>query len=166
MRFNYPICVTLAALLGGLPPAQAQEVRRFNRIVTPLAAPALPPGARAVASARPVPRAKVESAVEQITTAWNTPRLEPLLAESFYDKQRLMDSLGTLVPRDAKLRVLGIQGVKTLNQYVQADARGEQLVSRVSVTLRTQVEFNDPRDGFRRLEGDNEVVLRVFEPAS
>lgn len=166
MRLNFAICVALTVLLGGLPQAQAQEVRQFKRIATPLAAPSLPSGARAVANARPVSRAKVESAVQQIAASWNTPRLESLLAENFYDKRRLMDSLGTLVPRDAKLRVLGIQGVKTLNQYVQAGTRGEQLVSRVSVTLRTQVEFNDPRGGFQRLEGDNEVILLVFEPTS
>lgn len=166
MRLNFAICVALTVLLGGLPQAQSQEMRRFNRIVTPLAAPTLPPGARAVTSARPVSRAKVESAVQQIAASWNTPLLESLLAENFYDKRRLMDSLSTVVPRDAKLRVLAIQGIQTLNQYMQAGAQGEQLVSRVSVTLRTQVEFNDPHDGFRRLEGDNEVVLLVFEPAS
>ncbi|OGT01098.1 MAG: hypothetical protein A3F73_12135 [Gallionellales bacterium RIFCSPLOWO2_12_FULL_59_22] len=146
-------------------------MRQLKRIATPqLSTPqatqALPPGARAAASARPVSRAKVEAAVKQIASAWNTQQLEPLLAKNFYDKRRLMDSLGTIVPRDAKLRVLGIQGVQTLNQYVQAGARGEQLVSRVSATLRTQVEFNDPSSGFRRLEGDNEVILLVYEPAS
>lgn len=166
MRLNFAICVALTVLLGGLLPAQAQEVRQFKRIATPQAMPSLPSGARAVANARPVAPAKVEAAVKQISAAWNSPRLESLLAENFYDKRRLMDSLSTLVPRDAKLRVLGIQGVKTLNQYLQAGAQGEQLVSRVSVTLRTQVEFNDPRGGFQRLEGDNEVILLVFEPAS
>jgi hypothetical protein len=70
------------------------------------------------------------------------------------------------VPRDAVLRVLGVQGVQTLEQYVQADDSGQaMLVSRVSATVRTQVEFDDPAAGFQRREGTNEIVLLVKEPA-
>lgn len=159
------VCSMSAALLAGQP-ALAQEVRQFNRIPTPQAAPALPPGARALTVARPVSPRQVEEAVQRVATAWNTPLLGPLLAENFYDKQRLLDSLSVQVPRDAKLRVLGVQGIQTLGQYVQPGEHGEQLVSRVSVTVRTQIEFNDPGSGLRRLEGDNELILLVFEPAS
>ncbi len=88
-----------------------------------------------------------------------------MLATNFYDKSRLLDALNTNYPRDAKLRILAVQGVQTLAQYVQAGAGGvEQLVSRVSVTARTQVEFNDPRTGAQRLEGTNEYILLFTEP--
>lgn len=147
--------------------ASGQEVRQLNRIVTPQAAPKLPPGARVVASVRPVAAARVEDAVRQVAASWNTVRLAPLLAENFYDKSRLLDALTTKVPRDAILRVLAIQGMQTLNQYLQKNAAGgDDLVSRVSVTMRTQLEFNDPQKGLQRLDGINEFILLVTEPAT
>jgi hypothetical protein len=149
--------------------AHAQEARRLNRIPRPeaTATPALPPGARAVTSIRPVSAARVEAVVREIASAWNTPRLGPLLSANFYDRSRLLDALQTKVPRDARLRVLGIQGVQTLSQYLQKGTAGkEQLVSRVSVTVQTQVEYNDPKAGFQRLEGTNEYILLITEPAA
>jgi hypothetical protein len=162
-----PVCCALwlAALLAAAP-AASQEVRQLNRIPTPQAAPKLPPGARAVASVRPVSTVGIEAAVRLIASAWNAPRLAPVLADNFYDKSRLLDALNTKVPRDATLRVLAIQGVQTLNQYLQTNAAGaELLVSRVSVTVRTQVEFNDPNKGFQRLDGTNEFILLVTQPS-
>ena len=35
------------------------------------------------------------------------------------------------------------------------------LVSRVSVTVRTQVEFNDPVAGFQARDGTNELVMTL-----
>ena len=158
--------LTLIALVAVAPLAVAQEVRQLNRIATPQALPTLPPGARAVTASRPVPRERIEAAVNQVTASWNTAELAPLLAENFYDKSRLLDALNARVPRDAKLRVLAIQGIQTLNQYLQANPGGtEDLVSRVSVTVRTQLEFNDPTKGFQRLDGTNEIILLVTEPS-
>lgn len=167
IEFRY--LIPLAAALIGLSQAQAQaqEVRQLNRIATPSAVQKLPPGARAVAALRPVSAAKVEEAVKQIVAAWNTSKLGPLLADNFYDKSRLTDALATKVPRDARLSVLAIQGVQTLNQYTQKSAAGaEQLVSRVSVTVRTQVEYNDSQAGFQRLDGSNEFILLITAPTS
>lgn len=154
-------------MLVSLPPAHAQEARQFNRIASPQAASHVPPGARAVTTVRPVPAAKVEQAVKKIVGAWNSPDLAPMLADNFYDKSRLIDALLTKVPRNARLRVLSVQGIQTLNQYLQNTAPGvEQLVSRVSVTVRTQVEYNDPQAGFQRLDGNNEFILLIAEPSS
>ncbi len=160
-----PAFLTLALLLlcGSGAQLCAQESRQFNRIATPQVQQ-LPAGARAVATLRPITMAQAESAMQSVATAWNTPQLDPLLASNFYDKSRLLDALNTNYPRDAKLRVLAVQGVQTLGQYVQSGAAGaEQLVSRVSVTARTQVEFNDPRTGAQRLEGTNEYILLFTE---
>ena len=89
-----------------------------------------------------------------------------MLADNFYDKSRLADALTTNVPRDARLRVVAIQGMQTLNQYLQNTPSGvEQRVSRVSVTVSTQVEYNDPQSGFRHLDGSNEYILRITEPS-
>jgi hypothetical protein len=118
-----------------------------------------------VAAIRPVERDRVEAAVRQLAQAWNTPALPAYLAPNFYGKERLLDTLASSVPKDARLRVLSIQGVQTLAQYVQARDGGEVMVSRVSVTARTQVEFNDPKAGLKRLDGTNEFILQVTEPA-
>jgi hypothetical protein len=149
--------------------AAAQESRQLNRIATPqtankLAPAALPPGARLAATAHPVPAANVEAAVRQLAAAWNTAAMRPLLANNFYDKDRLIDALAR-VPRDARLRVVAVEGINTLSQWIEKVADGrEQYVSRVSATVRTQVEYNDARAGFQRLDGTNELVLIVREP--
>lgn len=165
MRARFRFAVALVSLVAAAG-AGAQEVRQLDRIPTPGPAMALPPGARAVVSLRPVPTALVEAAVKRLAASWNTPALAARLAPSFYGREQLLDTLRARVPRDAVLRVLGVQGVQTLEQYVQADASGRaMLVSRVSATVHTQVELDDPAAGFQRLEGTNEVVLLVSEPA-
>ena len=70
------------------------------------------------------------------------------------------------VPRDAGLRIVSIQGSQILTQYTMAGPDGQQaLYSRVSVTVRTQVEYNDAQKGFQRLEGTNDLVL-LFKGAA
>lgn len=163
---RHALLILLTALFAACSLAQAQETRQFNRIAIPDAAQRLPPGARALASPQPVSPERIDEAVQAVVTAWNTPKLAPLLADYFYGKSRLLDALNTKVPRDAKLRVLSVQGMQTLLQYVQKNESGvEQLKSRVSVTVRTQVEYNDPQAGFQRLDGTNEVILIITEAA-
>lgn len=155
------LCTALFASLT----ATAQEFRQLNPIATPKSPARLPQGTRAVEAIRPVSAQTVEAAVSKLAAAWNTPGLAAFLAPNFYGKDRLVESVNRQLPRDAKLRVLGIQSTQTVAQYFQADAEGREMrVSRVSVTLRTQVEFNDPRAGLRRLEGTNEFLLQVAEP--
>jgi len=66
-----------------------------------------------------------------------------------------------VVPRDAILRLLFIQGVATLDQYEQTREEGSVRVSTVSVIVLTQIEFSDPQTGFQRLDGTNEWTFRV-----
>ena len=157
------LAATTLAASAGL--AHAQESRQLNRIVTPQTSMKLPAGARLVAAPRPVSQARIEAAVAKIAAAWNTPDLGSELANTFLDKSRLLTNLSTSVPRDAKLRVLSVQGAQVLAQYLERGSGGPELVSRVSVTVRTEVEYNDPQAGFRRLDGTNELVLRITEPA-
>jgi hypothetical protein len=144
----------------------AQESRSYNPIGRPApqapgaaAAPAAAP--RLVAPATPAVRDSVMRTVELLAKTWNTPQLRALLSPGFYDRERLLEALATRVPRDAVLRILGVQAVNVLSQEVRPAANGieEEVVTRVSVTLRTQVEFNDPVAGFRRLEGLNEALI-------
>lgn len=152
---------TLCLSLSG----QAQEFRQLNRIATPGATQGLPAGASVLTNARPVPIARIESSVKGIAAAWNTQQLDSYLAKNFNDRSRLLDTLNASVPRDASLRVLSIQGSQTLLQYTQRDPDGTQAIhSRVSVTVRTQVEFTDTKGVFQRLDGTNDLILLFSEP--
>src|SRR5258706_14046021 len=104
--------VVLAALAASFP-APAQESRQMNRIATPQSALRLPQGARAVAAIKPVRPEAVEAAVRELPAAWNTPLLPGNLAPNFYGKDRLVGAINPQLPRDAKLRVLGIQWMQT-----------------------------------------------------
>lgn len=154
MRAALAALVMLLAL-----PALSQESRPFNPIARPDAsAPSAMPG---TAPAPEALREMVMKTAQAVASAWNTPDLEKLLSPSFYDRQRLLDAIATQVPRDARLRIVGVQAMQVLGTSKRRarDGRGEETVTRVSVTLQTQIEFNDPVRGFQRLEGVNEAVF-------
>jgi len=142
-------------------PSLASDFRPFNPIPSPNIK--LPLGAMPVTTIKPVDVRVVEKMVESIIGSWNTFNLDARLGKEFYNKSRLLDTLAVNAPRDAKLRLLSIQGVQTLSQYVMTDPNDNKrvLVSTVSATARTQAEYNDPTRGFRTVEGTNEYVLLV-----
>ena len=146
----------LLALLAAAPLAIAQEGRAFNPIARPAARPALPDGAVRVTPPLPVPRERVEAAVATVAKAWSDKRLETVLAPGFQRRAELADAMQAKVPRDASLRVTAIQGWQVLDQW----RLGGALVSRVSVTVRTQVEFSDAA-GFQARDGTNEWVMTI-----
>ena len=140
--------------------AAAQEGRAFNPIARPAARAALPSGAVRVSPPRPIPRERIESAMASVASAWNERRVNDVLSRDFPRGQELADAMQTKVPRDAALRILAIQGWQVHDQYVL----GPNLVSKVSVTLRTQVEFNDPSGGFQARDGTNEYLVTITDP--
>lgn len=142
-------------------PSLASDFRSFNPIPSPNIK--LPEGARPVTNPVPVDTRMVEKMVGDIIGSWNTSGLDNKLAGDFYNKSRLIDALAVNAPRDAKMRLLSIQGVQTLNQYVMTDPNDNSrvTVSIVSVTARTQAEYNDPTRGLRAVEGTNEYIIRV-----
>ena len=142
--------------------AQAGEFRAFKPISTPGAAPG---GAKPVAEVAPIDPGQAREVAEKVFKAWNSGGLEKYLADDFYDKSRLLDAIDEKVPRDAQIRIMSIQGVQTLQQYQRPMGTGEgkEIISTVSVTADTQIEFNDVIKGFRRLEGVNEYILRITE---
>lgn len=149
------LTLLLAALLAALP-TQAREARRM----TPIARPGvLPADARRPPRVEPISHAAVEQAVRDVALAWNSGQLSELLADDMQDAGRLRDTLAEVLPRDARLTVLSVQGVSTLDQYLQGGKR----LSTVLAVVRTQVEFNDPRVGYKRLEGLNQWTFRVEE---
>lgn len=150
-----PLLLLFTALLA-LTPAEAREARRMTVIARP---GVLPAGAQRPARLAPVPHAAVEQAVRDVAAAWNDGRLSELLAADMQDAGRLRDTLAEVLPRDARLTVLAIQGVSTLDQYLQDGKRH----STVLAVVRSQIEFNDPRAGYQRLEGLNQWTFRVEE---
>jgi hypothetical protein len=174
LAMKTPRAAALLALAFALLPAAAQESRPFNPIGRPGTAP--PPGAPTAGAPAPPPapvappapaalRDAVQKSVDQLAASWNTPALKALLSPTYYDRDRVQDALVSKVPRDATLRVLAVQSVQVLSQQVRPTSGGmeEEVVTKVSVTLRTQVEFNDPVAGFQRREGLNEAIFTLRE---
>ena len=167
MRFRY-LCLTLGLFYttsiatGSL---WAAEMRQFNAIRTPAkVASLLPVSAEPVAEVAPVAIGVVAKAIREFAAAWNTPAVFNMITDDFVDKSILQDSTATNVPRDAKLKILAIQGVQTLQQARLKSPTGKDiLLSTVIATVRTQIEFNDPTSGFVRLEGTNDYFLEVKE---
>lgn len=153
MKLRVPITLALAVLAGA--PALAQEGRTFNPIARPAARAALPDGAVRVSPPRPVSRERIEAAVATVAKAWSERNLDAVLAPGFSRRAELLDALQVKVPRDATLRITAIQGWQVLDQW----RHDGLLVSRVSVTVRTQVEFSDPAAGFQARDGTNEIVM-------
>ncbi|MEX2482573.1 MAG: hypothetical protein WD928_17075 [Gammaproteobacteria bacterium] len=150
--------------IGAVLDADARQFRGRRPIATPEAVAArLPDGAQPVIPIVPLTREQVHPALERLIDAWNSGRLAPHLDTAFYDRTRLTDALDTLAPRNARLYLQAVEGVQTLQQYVEDDpARpaARRLISRVSVTARTQIEFEGDV-GFVRRSGINEFLLRI-----
>ncbi len=146
--------VALAVFVAGTYDAVAREFRTFT--VIPAEA-ALPEGAVAVKKVLPIDRRAVDAAVRQLIASWKSRDIKKFLGEDFYDGDRLTDNIQSFIPRDAKLSLLAVQGQQTLQQY-EIDG---QRVSRLSVIISTQIEFNDPQSGFQRFPGRTELVFKV-----
>ena len=145
----------------------ARQFRQVIPIATPdKSATSLPEGALAVENPRELGREEVKAAVSEVLSKWNTGNLSEVLSESFFDRTRLTDAVDNIAPRDATLSIQSVQGIQTLQQFIMPGDDGDSLVSIVSATVRTQLEYNDPESGFVRLPGVNEFVLKVTQPAS
>ena len=137
----------------------AVEAREF-RTITPIFGwiPIdIPEGMTPVDNPIPVSQDTVVKAVDKLFDSWNTPQMNKHLKESFYDGDRLQDAVTLSAPHDAKLQVTGVSSPRVLQQWV--DDVGDQ-TSRISVTVRHQVEFNS-NGVFQRLEGSADYVLDI-----
>lgn len=173
MTFRLSGILAAALLTGSLvlaPGADARGFRSADRILTP---ELLAVGEDAAALSElvgeplsgpvPIPRLHVEQAMEQVLANWGDTRFRRALSDDFVDGDRLADTATLLVPRDAQVRVLGISNIDTLDQVLRRDEGpddGDLLVSRITLTAQTQVEFVDRSTGtFRLLRGTNDYVL-------
>jgi len=105
----------------------------------------------------PVDPALVEESVRDVFESWNSPALEQWVASAFPRRDRMLNAVAGRAPVSGRLRVLSVGGVDTLSQAREDGA----LVSRVKVTVRAQLEWEDPRNGFQRQVGTADYVLRI-----
>jgi hypothetical protein len=153
------IALAIVSLFPGV--IGAQEMRTINLIATP--AP-LPPGAERVAAPKPIDVGTVKANVEEFMSKWNAGDLGGMISDNFYEKSRFQDSMLSNVPRDARLQVEGMGGVQTLRQIVVDDpAGGRMRITTGSVTVKTQIEMNDPNQGFVKVPGTNEIIFEMIQ---
>ncbi len=103
-------------------------------------------------------------AVAGIFDAWSKGNVDGLLAEGFYDKSRFLDLLKLDVPRDARVRILAIESIHPLEEVSSVETVPSLILrvrTRLSAVVRTQIEFEDPGRGFRKIQGRNEFILRL-----
>jgi hypothetical protein len=164
-QFNITKALLLIFLVIGL--VSSSNARQF-RLISPIASPEeaniqLPTNAKPVEDVQPLSRRDVEPLIKDVIAKWNTPEMSSTLSDQFYDKSRLMDVMDTGVPRDATVRIQGIRGIQTLQQYIvpNPDRGRDEMVSIVSATVQTQIEFNTRTGGFTTLPGANELILKI-----
>ncbi len=164
MLFRLTGAFILLAISFFTVPVQAQEFRIIQPIATPvLADTPLAEGARPVKKIIPLDRRVIEETMQEIARSWNTPDMSQNFAATLQDKDRLMDSMNAYAPVDAQLRLLSIGSYRVLAQEIKEDDQGAQLISRVSVIARTQVEYNDPENGFQRRPGEQEYIIKITQ---
>lgn len=134
----------------------AQEFRIFQRIATTGEAPE---GAVAITDLKPVNHAAVTNGIKALIDAWNSGQMQKNMTDSFYDRERLDNTITSNIPRDGKLKLLSVQGQQVLQQF----RKGNQIISKISVTVYTEITYNDPLRGFRRFPGTTELILFVTE---
>lgn len=147
-------------------PAMQVTAKEF-RVIKPInAAAVIPEGAQAPEEFKPVATELVDQAVEKLMESWGSPQMQDYLSKNFFDKDRLTDVIDTLVPRDAVVRILSIQGVQTVQQWEEPAPGDPDLtlrVSRVSVVVRTQLEFTRPDGVLETKPGTTEYLLKFKE---
>ncbi len=107
----------------------------------------------------PVSRDLIIEAVELIYGQYNEADFRRLLADDFYDGERLADNIQRSVPRDARMRVLAVNDTRTLEQQ----HKGGQRISLVSAIVIAQLEYTGEDGSLVRLEGEHELHIRLFE---
>lgn len=127
-------------------------------------------GYQAVAAVQNVPDQVVHEAVQELFSAWNTPRLASKLSRDLPNRQRIIDSMSSSVPKHLKLRVLAVQNPRTVEQYSRPHPSGDgsyQLLSKVSVSVRSEVADSiGLTNAFQRADGTSEYLITIIQKVS
>ncbi|PIR00326.1 MAG: hypothetical protein COV66_07535 [Nitrospinae bacterium CG11_big_fil_rev_8_21_14_0_20_45_15] len=141
-------------------PASAFEFRSFTSISKPMK---VPEGATRPDKLEPLDPQIIKQAVYDLAKAWNGQGFSELIDPDFANAEQLLLVITNDVPRNARLEVLSVQSLSTLDQFIKKVEDGEDRTSTVTATVRMQIVFNDPVNGFQRLEGTNELLFRIEE---
>lgn len=116
-------------------------------------------------SFKQIDRRVIEDSIRKIVASWNNNNLSEYLVDNFQDKSLLLNTIRRIVPRDAKLRVLSVQAVSTLEQkkLKLKGSKKRKILSVVIATVKLQLEFNDLLNGFVRLPHTSQFYLQVTE---
>jgi len=156
VSFIFPVFIFFLSYV-----AEGQEMRSINLISTPAK---LRIGGEPVKQPVPLNTETVRSNVEGLLSKWNNGDVTNMLSDNFYDKTRFGDAMQTNIPRDSKIKVMGMGSVQTLEQRIVTDPDGsKRRVTLGSVNVNSQVEFNDPNKGFVRVPGTNEIIFEMSE---
>lgn len=166
---GYALAALVAAGIGlgalaSLPDAGAQGFREIRRIPAPQrpsAAPPAPEGAKLLTEPVAIDPKVIEAAARKVLAAWNQGDLEQFLADDFQNRERLLDAISADVPRDAVIRILAIRNVKTFDQYLRRGDDGTEIVTHASAQIDTQIEYEDPKGGLRRLRGSGDYLFEL-----
>ncbi len=141
--------------------SHTQEMRALNPISTPAR---LKVGGELVKQPEPLKVDTVRPNIDKLFTTWNSGDVTGMLSDNFYDKSRFGDAMQTEVPRDSKVKVMGMGAIQTLEQRIVTDPDGtKRRITLGSVNVNSQVEFNHPEKGFVRVPGTNEIVFEMSE---
>lgn len=109
----------------------------------------------------PVAPELVEALAKDLLRRWNDRGLDELLAADFPQRDRLLDAFPNRVPPGARLRLLSVGAIQTLEQQrIEAG-----VVSTVSAVINAQLEYDDPERGFQRHQGSAEYLFRITRRA-
>jgi len=103
----------------------------------------------------------VEKVMRKFIASWNTSDMQKYLSNSFYQKDRLVDSMNSKLPADAALRLLSVGSHRVIDQGYIDSPNGKVMVSRVAVLARTQVEYHDKNGKLQRREGEQEYTIKI-----
>ena len=98
--------------------------------------------------------------LSSLAAAWNRPEFSSYLSPSFTDRDRILDSFLANLPGDARLRLLGIEGVTPLETSFEANDDGV-FETRLLAVVTLQAEFDDPYMGLQRRTGRHELLLSL-----
>jgi hypothetical protein len=162
MRNLIEVSLVLFACIFLLPYiTEGQEMRTINSIPTPSK---LKKEGQIVQQPIPLDNEKVRTKVEGVFNNWNNGDIGGSLSDAFYDKSRFQNAMQTNIPKDSRLKIQGMGSVQTLEQRIVNNSDGSQRrITLGSVTVNSQLEFNDPQNGFVRVPGTNEILFEMVE---
>ncbi len=156
-----------AGLLLSLTLSQPTSARNFRDMIRiPVAPEKMATEVSTIAAPfSPVDRATIEKSIQKIVASWNGPNLAAYLDKNFQDKSLLLTTIQRSVPMDAKLRLIAVHGITTLEQKVSTKPSSQvrQRRSVVIATVDLQLEFNDPFKGLVKLPHSSQFYLQVME---